>query len=132
MVSLIADALLDRLVGPANAGGSIRAARQAEAGPDDLTGGSLLLKNVELRQDVLGLPVAVRGGEVGELEITVQQAAQGTKLFCKQKSSRRLSRNLSRASPSLHASHAIVASPHYTSTIRQNYSIRSLSIACVH
>eukprot|EP00962_Isochrysis_galbana_P041737 scaffold15396_cov140-Isochrysis_galbana.AAC.1 len=65
MVSLIADALLDRLVGPYARLGKRKL---------DLTGGSLLLKNVELRHDVLdglGLPVAVRGGEVGELEITV-------------------------------------------------------------
>jgi hypothetical protein len=65
MVSLIADALLDRLIGPYARLGKRKL---------DLTGGSLLLKNVELRHDVLdglGLPVAVRGGEIGELEITV-------------------------------------------------------------
>jgi len=65
MVSLIADALLERLVGPYARLGQRKL---------DLTGGTLLLTNVELRHDILdglGLPITVRGGEVGELEITV-------------------------------------------------------------
>ncbi len=63
--SLLADALLDKLIGPWARIGERKL---------DLTGGSLVLRNVALRDDALdalGLPVAIRGGEVGELELTV-------------------------------------------------------------
>ena len=65
MASLLADALLDRLIGPY--------ARLGER-KLDLTGGSLVLRSLELREDALdglGLPVAIRGGEIDTLEITV-------------------------------------------------------------
>ena len=65
MVSLVADLLLEKLVG--------RWLR-LDGRKLDLSGGALKLKNVELRHDAFGeivTPVAVRGGLIGELEIEV-------------------------------------------------------------
>lgn len=65
VVSWVAEALLERLIGPYVKKNERKL---------DLSGGTMVIRGVELRPDVfdsLGLPVTVRGGEVGELEISV-------------------------------------------------------------
>ena len=61
----IADSLLDKLLGP-----YVRLGERKL----DLAGGSIVLRDVTLRDDVLdglGLPIALRGGVIGELELTI-------------------------------------------------------------
>ena len=65
MASLIADVLLDRLLGRWI---------NLEGRKVDLRGGKITLKDIELREDAfdaLALPVAVRGGHIGQIEIEV-------------------------------------------------------------
>ena len=60
VVSWVAEALLERLIGPYVKKNERKL---------DLSGGTMVIRGVELRPDVfdsLGLPVTVRGGEVGE------------------------------------------------------------------
>eukprot|EP00965_Chrysotila_dentata_P120713 3992117-Pleurochrysis_carterae.AAC.1 len=61
----LADILLEKLVGP------YVTLKERKV---DLLSGNVILRNVELREDVLdtlGLPVVLRGGAVGELEVSV-------------------------------------------------------------
>ena len=65
MVSMVTDLILDKVLGAYLRLGERKL---------DFSSGTLTIKNVAVREDVLdglGLPVAVRGGEIGELELQV-------------------------------------------------------------